>query len=563
MKKKSSQNKTMKVLVRTPHHESELEAQPKTSTREVFGTMCKSLGIQETWWFGLMYKGPDNEDVWIDKSKKTLKDLQKNLTFHFAVKYYPEDVSEELIETITIEYFFLHVKSLILKDEIYCPADTSVLLASYALQGKHGDYQKDQINDDVFKKQTLLPPRVLKQHTLQVSEWESNISNMWLKHRGLDKEEAMLEYLKLVQNLEMYGVSYFNIKNFKGTECMLGVTALGLNIYKVEDRLNPTIAFPWSEIKNLKYKGTKFVIRPNDKTAKNFIIITQSEKISKQILNLGIGNHELYVRRRKPDSPEVARMKEKANEVRKTKLVIRQKYNSERLAREEAEKRETMYKRQLEDMRIEMERKQASLMEAERTIKLLQEQLEDLKRSKEELESQRLELQEMMERLEQSRHLEDEEKLRLEEEIRAKHEEVQRIQDEVARKDEETRRLQEAIDEARRKEEEFCLRQEAEERRREEERRQREIEEANRTEKELESLPDADNTLPEVKEVNDQLKDQLKALQDQLNEAKTNEESDLDRIHRINLLEGRDKYKTLRDIRKGNTSRRVELFENM
>lgn len=87
--------------------------------------------------------------------------------------------------------------------------------------------------------------------------------------------------------------------------------------------MNPTISFPWSEIKNLKYKGTKFIIRPNDKSAKNFVIITQNEKISKQILNLGIGNHELYVRRRKPDTPEVAKMKEKANEVRKTKLVIR------------------------------------------------------------------------------------------------------------------------------------------------------------------------------------------------------------------------------------------------
>ncbi|KAL1492147.1 hypothetical protein ABEB36_012635 [Hypothenemus hampei] len=552
----------MKVVVRTPNHESELEASAKTSTREIFHTMCKSLGIQEVWWFGLMYKGPDNEDVWIDQSKKTLKDRQKNLNFNFAVKYYPEDVVAELIEPITIEYYFLQVKALILKSEIFCPAETCVLLASYALQTKYGDYQKDQVNEDVFKKQKLLPERVIKQHSLNISEWETNITNMWLKHRGMDKEDAMLEYLKLVQDLEMYGVSYFSIKNVKGTELLLGVTALGLNIYKLEDKLNPTISFPWSEIKNLKYRGTKFVIRPNDKASKNFIIITTNEKTSKQILNLGIGNHELYVRRRKPDSPEIARMKEKANEVRKTKLVIREKYNSERLAREEAEKRETLYKQQLEDMRLEMERKQASLLEAERTIKRLQEQLEDLQKSKEELEAQRLELQEMMERLEASKNMEAEEKLRLEEEIRAKHNEVQRIQEEVARKDEETRRLQEAVEEARRKEDENRLRLEEEERRREEERRQREIEEANRTEKELESLSDADNTLPDVKEVSDQLKEQLKTLQEQLDDARR-EESELDRIHRINLLEGRDKYKTLRDIRKGNTSRRVEMFENM
>lgn len=41
------------------------------------------------------------------------------------------------------------------------------------------------------------------------------------------------------------------------------------------------------------------------------------------------------------------------------------------------------------------------------------------------------------------------------------------------------------------------------------------------------------------------------------------EETNLDKIHRINVAEGRDKYKTLADIRRGNTVRRVEMFENM
>lgn len=71
---------------------------------------------------------------------------------------------------------------------------------------------------------------------MNISEWHTSIIDMWMKHKGLDKEESMLEYLKLVQNLEMYGVSYFHIKNRKGTEALLGITALGLNIYKESDR---------------------------------------------------------------------------------------------------------------------------------------------------------------------------------------------------------------------------------------------------------------------------------------------------------------------------------------
>lgn len=50
------------------------------------------------------------------------------------------------------------------------------------------------------------------------------------------REDAMLEYLKIAQDLEMYGVNYFDIKNKKGTELCLGVDALGLNIYEKEDK---------------------------------------------------------------------------------------------------------------------------------------------------------------------------------------------------------------------------------------------------------------------------------------------------------------------------------------
>jgi len=45
-----------------------------------------------------------------------------------------------------------------------------------------------------------------------------------------------MEYLKIAQDLEMYGVNYFDIKNKKGSELWLGVDALGLNIYEKEDK---------------------------------------------------------------------------------------------------------------------------------------------------------------------------------------------------------------------------------------------------------------------------------------------------------------------------------------
>lgn len=75
----------------------------------------------------------------------------------------------------------------------------------------------------------------------------------------------MQEYLKISQDLEMYGVNYFEIKNKKGTDLWLGVDALGLNVYAQEDKLNPKLGFPWSEIRNISFNDKKFVIKPIDK----------------------------------------------------------------------------------------------------------------------------------------------------------------------------------------------------------------------------------------------------------------------------------------------------------
>ncbi|KAJ3639093.1 hypothetical protein Zmor_004253 [Zophobas morio] len=497
----------MKVIVRSAISECELNALPKTSIREIFDLMCKNLLIFEKWYFGLMYRGSDFEQIWVDGSKKSLKDFKTVVEkLSFKVKYFPEDVGEELIEKSTIELFFAQVKSDIYRDEIYCPADTCALLASYALQAKFGDYESDENKKWSAQIKKLIPERVLNQHKIDDSVWEESIITMWQKHKGLDEEDAMMEYLKLTQNLEMYGVSFFKIRNRKGTDLLLGVTALGIDIYKPEDKLNPQISFPWAEIKNLKFKDRKFIIKPTDKTAQDFIFFTTDPKISKLILNLGIGNHALYVKRRKPESTEITRMKERAQEMRKNREAQKLKLNKERSAREEVERRETQYKLLIETMKEEMEKNKASLLEAQNTIQKLQQQLEELQKAKEELEKQQMELKEMMERLEQSKNLEATERQKLEEEISAKQLEVQRIQDEVTAKDEEAKRLQEQVDEARKREEEM--------RQQEEERRQRELEEAAKQkveEQELEEVPEgADTALPELADVNDQLREQLR-----------------------------------------------------
>merc|ERR1712059_172784 len=65
-------------------------------------------------------------------------------------------------------------------------------------------------------------------------------------------------------------------------------------------------------------------------------------------------------------------------------------------------------------------------------------------------------------------------------------------------------------------------------------------------------------------EKNERLQSQLRSLKEDLVASRDNEaETTMDKIHKENVKQGRDKYKTLREVRKGNTKRRVDQFENM
>lgn len=68
-------------------------------------------------------------------------------------------MADELIQDITVRLFYLQVKNAILTDDIYCPPETSVLLASYAVQAKYGDYDKDLHATGYLANDRLLPQR--------------------------------------------------------------------------------------------------------------------------------------------------------------------------------------------------------------------------------------------------------------------------------------------------------------------------------------------------------------------------------------------------------------------
>lgn len=99
--------------------------------------------------------------VWLPPTQVSAQEVRKEspLQFKFRAKFYPEDVAEELIQDITQKLFFLQVKEGILSDEIYCPPETAVLLGSYAVQAKFGDYNKELHKAGYLGSERLIPQR--------------------------------------------------------------------------------------------------------------------------------------------------------------------------------------------------------------------------------------------------------------------------------------------------------------------------------------------------------------------------------------------------------------------
>uniref|UniRef100_A0A674NYC7 Radixin-like n=1 Tax=Takifugu rubripes TaxID=31033 RepID=A0A674NYC7_TAKRU len=576
--------KHINVRVTTMDAELEFAIQPNTIGKQLFDQVIKTVGLREVWFFGLQYTDSKGYITWLKLNKKvTQQDVKKEnpLQFKFRAKFFPEDISEELIQEITQRLFFLQVKEAILNDENYCPPETAVLLASYSVQAKYGDYSKDTHKPGYLTHERLLPQRVLEQHKLTKEQWEDRIQTWHEEHRGMLREDSMMEYLKIAQDLEMYGVNYFEIKNKKGTQLWLGVDALGLNIYEHEDKLTPKIGFPWSEIRNISFNDKKFVIKPIDKKAPDFVFYAPRLRINKRVLALCMGNHELYMRRRKPDTIEVQQMKAQAREEKHHKQMERAQFENEKKKRECAEKEKERIQRENNELMEKMRQIEAQRTRAEK-------ELEAQTRLAMELEQERKKAREETKRLDKEKQAAEEARMKLAQMA----EDQQKTQEQLATELAEfTSRITLLEEDKRKKDNEATewqqkalLAQEDLEKAKLEHQnavtvvlgRPAENEHDEHDENHAEASAELSNEgvcdldlrseeerVTEAQK-NQRVKQQLQALSSELAQARDEtKKTQNDVLHAENVKAGRDKYKTLRQIRQGNTKQRIDEFESM
>jgi len=598
--RRKKSGKPFPVKVYTLDAELEFNLEWRATGRDLFDLVCRTIGLRETWYFGLQYEDSKGFISWLKLDKKVQDQgisQQPTTSFMFLGKFYPEDVAEELVQEVTQHLFFLQVKQAILSMDIYCPPEASVLLASYAVQAKYGDYDEATYKPGMLASEDLLPQRVIDQYQMTPEMWEDRIKIWYADHRGMSRDEAEMEYLKIAQDLDMYGVNYFLISNKKDTELWLGVTALGLNIYEKENKLTPKTTFTWSEIRHISFDDKKFTIKPVDKSSPNFVFFSKKVRMNKLILDLCIGNHDLFMRRRKPDSMEVQQMKAQAKEEKSRRQIERNKLAREKQLREAAEREKAAMEQRLMQYQEEIRLANEALRRSEETADLLAEKSRVAEEEAMLLSQKAAEAEQEITRLRLGAMKTEEEKVHLERKTREAELLTARLVDESERRAAEADRLKDELLKARLAEKQA---------------KEKLLEFLSRNaynsitsvpnlyapshvlpselQPDLRSLQLDTEPLPadltaydlitdgdmeqlsleiekervEYLEKSKHLQDQLRELRSEIEVLKVGEkQSELDHLHDEQVRLGETKYSTLRKVKSGSTKARVAFFEEL
>ncbi|XP_059683787.1 merlin isoform X12 [Gavia stellata] len=494
---KRKQPKTFTVRIATMDAEMEFSCEVKWKGKDLFDLVCRTLGLRETWFFGLQYTIKDTV-AWLKMDKK--------------------------------------VKKQILDEKIYCPPEASVLLASYAVQAKYGDYDPNVHKRGFLAQEELLPKRVINLYQMTPEMWEERITAWYAEHRGRARDEAEMEYLKIAQDLEMYGVNYFAIR---------------------------------------------FTIKPLDKKIDVFKFNSSKLRVNKLILQLCIGNHDLFMRRRKADSLEVQQMKAQAREEKARKQMERQRLAREKQMREEAERTRDELERRLMQLKEEATMANEALMRSEETADLLAEKAQITEEEAKLLAQKAAEAEQEMQRIKATAIRTEEEKRLMEQKVLEAEMLALKMAEESERRAKEADQLKQDLQEAR-----------------ESERRAKQKLLEITSKSSYTSMNSSTTALPtdlpsfnliseslsfdfkdtdmkrlsmEIEKEKVEYMEKSKHLQEQLNELKTEiealklkeRETALDILHNENASRGTSKHNTIKKLTLQSTKSRVAFFEEL
>uniref|UniRef100_A0A8C6CIP1 Tyrosine-protein phosphatase non-receptor type 13 n=1 Tax=Monodon monoceros TaxID=40151 RepID=A0A8C6CIP1_MONMO len=296
----------------------ELTCDTKTICKDVFDMLVAHIGLVEHHLFALatlkdneyFFVDPDLKltkvapEGWKEEPKKKSK-ASVNFTLFFRIKFFMDDVS--LIQhTLTCHQYYLQLRKDILEERMHCDDETSLLLASLALQAEYGDYQPEVHGVSYFRLEHYLPPRVMEK--LDLSYIKEELPKLHNTYMGASEKETELEFLKVCQRLTEYGVHFHRVHPEKKSQTgiLLGVCSKGVLVFEVHNGVRTLVLrFPWRETKKISFSKKKITLQNTSDGIKH-AFQTDNSKTCQYLLHLCSSQHKFQLQMRARQSNQDA-----------------------------------------------------------------------------------------------------------------------------------------------------------------------------------------------------------------------------------------------------------------
>nr|XP_010592376.1 tyrosine-protein phosphatase non-receptor type 13 isoform X7 [Loxodonta africana] len=296
----------------------ELTCDTKTICKDVFDMVVAHIGLVEHHLFALatlkdneyFFVDPDLKltkvapEGWKEEPKKKSK-ASVNFTMFFRIKFFMDDVS--LIQhTLTCHQYYLQLRKDILEERMHCDDETSVLLASLALQAEYGDYQPEVYGVSYFRLEHYLPARVMEK--LELAYIKQELPKLHNTYVGASEKETELEFLKVCQRLTEYGVHFHRVHPEKKSQTgiLLGVCSKGVLVFEVHNGVRTLVLrFPWRETKKISFSKKKITLQNTSDGIKH-AFQTDNSKVCQYLLHLCSSQHKFQLQMRARQSNQDA-----------------------------------------------------------------------------------------------------------------------------------------------------------------------------------------------------------------------------------------------------------------
>ncbi|XP_012502689.1 PREDICTED: tyrosine-protein phosphatase non-receptor type 13 isoform X4 [Propithecus coquereli] len=296
----------------------ELTCDTKTICKDVFDMVVAHIGLVEHHLFALATL-KDNEYFFVDPDLKLTKVAPEgwkeepkkkskatiNFTLFFRIKFFMDDVS--LIQhTLTCHQYYLQLRKDILEERMHCDDETSLLLASLALQAEYGDYQPEVHGVSYFRLEHYLPARVMEK--LDLSYIKEELPKLHNTYVGASEKETELEFLKVCQRLTEYGVHFHRVHPEKKSQTgiLLGVCSKGVLVFEVHNGVRTLVLrFPWRETKKISFSKKKITLQNTSDGIKH-AFQTENSKVCQYLLHLCSSQHKFQLQMRTRQSNQDA-----------------------------------------------------------------------------------------------------------------------------------------------------------------------------------------------------------------------------------------------------------------